>query len=103
MARQAIATPHSDQKSEKPSGCLKTFGWLLAVGSVLFIVLCITMIIEGENYMDVLSAEYSASSKEYEEALEAYRADSVHMQAEFQRIQEQISKAETAGDSIKAP
>ena len=87
---------------KKPSGGLKLFGWLLTVGSVLFIVFCIAMIIEGEKHLDELRAEYSASSKEYEEALEAYNADSVHMQAEYQRIQEQIDKAEAAGDSIKA-
>lgn len=86
----------------KPSGCLKLFGWLLTVGSVLFIVLCISMIFEGEKHMDELRAEYSVSSKEYEEALAAYNADSVHMQAEYQHIQEQIGKAEAAGDSVRA-
>ena len=86
---------------KKPSGCLKMFGWLLTVGSVLFIVFCIAMIIEGEKHMDELRAEYSASSKEYDEALEAYHADSVHMQAEYRRIQALIEKAEAAGDSIK--
>ena len=85
---------------KKPSGCLETFGWFLTVGSMLFIVLCIAMIIEGEKHMDELRAEYSASSKEYEEALEAYNADSVHMQAEYQRIQALIEKAEAAHDSV---
>ena len=84
----------------RPSGCLKIFGWLLTVGSVLFIVFCILMIIEGEKHMDELRAEYSASSKEYEEALEAYNADSAHMQAEFRRIQTSIEKAEAAHDSV---
>jgi len=87
---------------KKPSGCLKIFGWLLTLGSVLFIVFCILMIIEGEKHMDKLRSEYSASAKEYEEALEAYNADSVHMQAEYQRIQKQIDKAEAAGDSVAA-
>ncbi|MBQ6204581.1 MAG: hypothetical protein IJK46_10885 [Prevotella sp.] len=87
---------------KKPRGCLKAFGWLLTVGSVLFIAICIAMIFEGEKHMDELRAEYSASTKEYEEALEAYNADSVHMQAEYHRILEQIDKAEAAGDSITA-
>ena len=87
---------------KKPSGCLKIFGWLLTAGSVLFIVFCISMIFEGEKRMDELRAEYAASSKEYDEALEAYHADSVHMQAEYRRIQEQMDKAEAAGDSIAA-
>lgn len=87
---------------KQPRGCLKALGWLLTVGSALFIVICIAMIFEGEKHMDELRAEYTASTKEYEEALEAYNADSVHMQAEYQRILEQIDKAEAAGDSITA-
>ena len=87
---------------KQPSGCLETFGWFLTVGSVLFIVFCIAMIFEGERHMDELRAEYSASTKEYEEALEAYNADSIHMQAEYQRLQEEIEKAEAAGDSVLA-
>lgn len=87
---------------KKPSGCLETFGWFLTVGSVLFIVLCIAMIIEGEKHMDELRAEYKESTKEYEDALEAYNADSIHMQAEHQRLLEEIEKAEAAGDSVLA-
>lgn len=85
---------------KQPRGCLKALGWLLTLGSVLFIVICIAMIFEGEKHMDELRAEYSASTKEYEEALEAYNADSVHMQAEYQRIQALIEKAEAAHDSV---
>lgn len=87
---------------KKPSGCLETFGWFLTVGSVLFIVLCIAMIVESEKHLDELRAEYKESTKEYEDALEAYNADSLHMQAEYQRLQEEIEKAEAAGDSVLA-
>ena len=86
----------------KPSGCLEIVGWLLTIGSMLFIVFCISMIFEGEKHMDELRAEYSASSKEYEEALEAYNADSIHMHAEYQRILKQIDNAKASGDSIAA-
>ena len=87
---------------KQPRGCLKDFGWLLTVGSLLFIVICIAMIFEGEKHMNELRAEYSASTKEYEDALEVYRADSVHIQAEYQRLLEEIEKAEAAGDSVLA-
>ncbi len=84
---------------KKPSGCLNFFGWLLTIGSALFVILCVAMIFEGERRMDELRDEYAAAEKEYEEAMEAYNADSVHLQAEYQRIQSQIAKAEEAGDS----
>ncbi len=84
---------------KKPSGCLKAFGWLLVIGSVLFILLNIMLIIEGEKHMDELRAEHAASCAEYEEALEAYNADSVHMQAEYQRILDMIEKAEATQDT----
>lgn len=87
------------QPVKKPSGCLKLFGWLLTIGSVLFILFNILMIVEGENHMDELRDEYSAAEKEYEEAMDAYNADSVHLQAEYQRIQSLIEKADEAGDS----
>ena len=84
---------------KKPSGCLRFFGWLLTIGSVLFILFNILMIIEGEKHMDELRDEYSAAKEEYEKALEAYNADSVHLHAEFQRVQSLIEKADEAGDS----
>lgn len=84
---------------KKPSGCLNVFGWLLTVICVLFIILCIAMIFEGERHLDELRAEYAASTEEYEEAMEAYNADSLHLQAEYQRIQLKIEKAEETGDS----
>lgn len=84
---------------KKPSGCLKGFGCLLTIGSVLFIILCIAMVFEGEKRMDELRAEYTASTKEYEEALEAYEADSAHLNAEYNRIVAAIEKAQARGDS----
>lgn len=87
------------QPVKKPSGCLNSFGWLLTVICVLFIILCIAMIFEGERHLDELRAEYAASTEEYEEAMEAYNADSLHLQAEYQRIQLKIEKAEETGDS----
>ncbi len=87
------------QPVKKPSGCLRFFGWLLTIGSVLFILFNILMIIEGEKHMDELRDEYSAAEQEYDEAMEAYNTDSVHLQAEYQRIQSLIEKADEAGDS----
>lgn len=84
---------------KKPSGCLKGTGCLLTVISVLFIVFCIAMIFEGERHMDELRAEYTASTKEYEEKMEAYVADSAHLHAEYNRIAAAIEKAEAKGDS----
>ena len=85
---------------KKPGGCLKGFGCLLTIGSVLFIILCIAMVFEGEKRMDELRAEYTASTKEYEEALEAYEADSAHLNAEYNRITTAIDEAQARGDSI---
>ena len=85
---------------KKPGGCLKGFGCLLTVGSVLFIIFCIAMIFEGERRLDELRAEYTASTKEYEEALEAYEADSAHLNAEYNRITTAIDEAQARGDSI---
>ena len=87
---------------KKPSGCLSFLGWLLTIGSILFIALCVAMIFEGEEHMDELRAEHAASYEEYEKAMEAYNADSVHLRKEFQRIQTMIDKAEAAGDSALA-
>ena len=87
---------------KKPSGCLKAFGNMLTFGSLLFIAFCIYMIFYSEERMDERRAEYTASTAEYEEALEAYNADSVHMKAEYQRIEEAIHRAEEKGDSALA-
>lgn len=87
---------------KKPSGCLKGTGCLLTVISVLFIIFCIAMIFEGERHMDELRAEYTASTKEYEEKMEAYEADSVHLKAEYNRITAAIEEAQAKGDSTLA-
>ncbi len=84
---------------KKPSGCLKGTGCLLTVISVLFIIFCIAMIIEGERHMDELRAEYTASTKEYEDKMEAYVADSAHLHAEYNRIAAAIEEAQSKGDS----
>lgn len=92
LEQQEILRP-----AKKPSGCLKTSGCLLTVVSVLFILLCILLTIDAEDKMDENRAEYAASSKEYEDALMAYEADSAHLHAEYQRIQALIEKAEAEG------
>ena len=84
---------------KKPSGCLQGCGCLLVIGSLLFIAFCVAMTVSGEEHLDELRAEYAASQEEYEQAMEAYDADSVHMQAEYNRIQTLIDEAEAAGDS----
>ena len=84
---------------KKPSGCLKGTGCLLTIVSVLFIAFCIAMIFEGERRMDELRAEYTASTKEYEEKMEAYVADSAHLHAEYNRIAAAIEEAQSKGDS----
>ena len=61
----------------------------------------IYMIFDSEKTMDKHRAEYTASSKEYEEALEAYNADSVRLQAEYRRIEAEIDKAAACQDSVK--
>ena len=93
------------EPARKPSGCLKAsgcFGCLLTIVSILFIVFNIWMIYDSERHMDELRDEYSASSKEYEEALAAYNADSAHLNAEFKRISAQIERAEAKGDTLLA-
>lgn len=87
---------------KKPGGCLKGLGCLLVVGSFLFIIFCIAMIFEGERHLDELRAEYTASTKEYQEALEAYEADSAHLNAEYNRIAAAIDEAQARGDSTLA-
>ena len=84
---------------KKPSGCLNATGWVLTIGSLLFIILCIAMIFEGERHMDELRAEYTASTKEYEDKMEAYVADSAHLHAEYNRIAAAIEEAQSKGDS----
>ena len=52
------------------------------------------MIIYSEQEIDKSRQEFSDSQKEYQEALDAYEADSVHLMAEYQRIQAEIEAAE---------
>ena len=87
------------QPVKKPSGCLNSFGWLLTIGSVLFILVCVFMIFGLEDSLDEKREEYSAAQQEYEAALEAYNADSLHLHAEYQRVLAQIESAEEEGDS----
>lgn len=89
----------------KPGGCLRATGCLglvLIVASLLFIIGNIAMIISSEHHMDELRDEYTASTKEYEEALAAYNADSAHLNAEFNRISARIDEANAKGDSVLA-
>lgn len=93
------------EPARKPSGCLKAsgcFGCLLTIVSLLFIAFNIWMIIDSERHMDELRDEYKASSKEYEDALEAYNADSAHLNAEFNRIAAKMEEAEAKGDTLLA-
>ena len=85
---------------KKPSGCWWQSGCLITVISALTFVFFIYMIFDSEKTMDENRAEYTASSKEYEEALEAYNADSVHLRAEYQRILDEIDQAEARHDSV---
>ena len=85
---------------KKPSGCWWLSGCLITVVSALVFVFFIYMIFYSEEKMDENRAEYTASSKEYEDALEAYNADSVHLRAEYQRILDEIDQAEARHDSV---
>ena len=75
-------------------------GSLITVISALVFAFFIYMIFDSEKTMDQNRAEYTASSKEYEEALEAYNADSVRLRAEYQRILDEIDQAEARHDSV---
>ena len=58
------------------------------------------MIFESEKQLDRKRAEYTASELEYQEALDAYEADSVNMKAQYQRIQAEIDAAQARNDSL---
>jgi uncharacterized membrane protein len=85
---------------KKPSGCWWLSGCLITVISVLMFTFFIYMIFDSEKTMDKHRAEYTASTKEYEDAMEAYNADSVHLRAEYQRILDEIDQAEARHDSV---
>ena len=84
---------------KKPNGCWWLSGCLITAISALVFVFFIYMIFYSEEKMDENRAEYTASTREYEEALEAYNADSVHLRAEYQRILDEIDQAEARQDS----
>lgn len=64
---------------------------------MLFILFFVYMIFDSEKQFDKKRAEYIASEQEYQEALQAYKADSVYMKAQYQRIQTEIDAAVMVG------
>ena len=86
----------------KPNGCQNIAGWLLTVGSTLFILLCILMIFHSEDKMNDNRAEYAAANEEYQQALEAYEADSARMKKAYNRLEILIDKAEQQHDTTLA-
>ena len=85
---------------KKPSGCWFHAGCLLTIVSTLLALFFVYMIFESEEHMDRNRAEYSASEKEYQEALEAYEADSVNLKTQYQRVQAELDAAQTRHDSV---
>ncbi len=85
---------------KKPSGCLYHAGCLLTVASMLLISFFVYLIFDSEKQLDNKRAEYKASQMEYEEAMQAYEADSVYMKAQYQRIQAEIDAAQARNDSL---
>ena len=84
---------------KKPSGCWLWSGCLLTLFSTILIVITIFLIFDSERHLDQRRAEYAASTKEYEEALMAYEADSTHLKAEYLRIEKEIAAASLRNDS----
>ena len=93
MTHEPIHSP------KKPSGCWLWSGCLLTVISVVLIVITIFLIFDAEEHLDERRAEYAASTKEYEEALMAYEADSARLHAQYQRIEKEIEAAKLRNDS----
>ena len=85
---------------KKPNGCWLFTGSLLSIVSALLIAFFVYMIFESEKQLDRKRAEYTASELEYQEALDAYEADSVNMKAQYQRIQAEIDAAQARNDSL---
>ena len=65
---------------KKPSGCWKWSGCMLTIVSALLIAFFVWMIVDSEREMDKSRQEFTASQIEYEEALKAYEADSLHLE-----------------------
>ena len=86
---------------KKPNGCWWLSGCLLTVVSAVLIAFFVYMIFYSEEKMDENRAEYSASEKEYQEALEAYEADSANLHAQYLRIQAEIDAAQARNDSVR--
>ena len=85
---------------KKPSGCWLHVGCLLTIVSALLIAFFVYMIFESEKQLDEKRAEYKASQMEYEEAMQAYEADSVNLKAQYQRVLNEISAAQARNDSL---
>lgn len=70
---------------KKPSGCWKWSGGMLTIVSALLIAFFVWVIVDSEREMDKSRQEYTASQIEYEEAMKAYKADSLNLEKpEFQ-------------------
>ena len=70
--------PYNPMK--KPNGCWKWSGCMLTIVSALLIAFFVWMIVDSEQQMDKSRQEFAASQIEYEEALKAYEADSLHLE-----------------------
>ena len=62
---------------KKPHGCWWLSGCLITSVSTLMIVFFVYMMVYSEQKMDENRAEYAAYSKEYDEEMAAFEADSV--------------------------
>jgi len=85
---------------KKNSGCWYHAGCLITVVSTLLIVFFVAMIFESEAKMDKNREEYAASHQEYEEALQAYEADSANLKAQYQRILTEMDSAQARNDTL---
>ena len=88
------------QPVKKPSGCWYHTGCLLTVASMLLIAFFVYLIFDSEKQLDKKRAEYKAYGIEYQEALEAYEADSANMKAHYQRILSEINAAQDRNDTL---
>ena len=93
MTHEPILSP------KKPSGCWLWSGFLLTIFSAFLIAITIFLIFDSERHLDERRAEYAASTKEYEDALMVYEADSARLHAQYQRIEKEIEAARLRSDS----